>query len=52
VEVGVFGCPPRPEVLERYREAGVRRCVLGLPPARADVVLPVLDDFARLLGEV
>jgi probable F420-dependent oxidoreductase len=50
VEVGVFGCPPDPAVLERYREAGVRRCVLGLPPAAADVVLPLLDRHAALLG--
>jgi probable F420-dependent oxidoreductase len=52
LEIGVFGCPPKPEVLERYREAGVRRCVLGLPPAGADVVLPVLDQHATLLGTI
>lgn len=50
LQLGVFGCPPKAEVVERYREAGFHRCVVGLPPAAADVVLPVLDHAASLLG--
>ncbi len=52
LEVGVFGCPAKAEVIETYRQAGVSRCVLGLPPAPADVVLPVLDRYTPLLAEV
>jgi probable F420-dependent oxidoreductase len=50
LQLGVFGCPPKTEVIERYREAGFSRCVIGLPAASADVVLPVLDAGAELLA--
>jgi probable F420-dependent oxidoreductase len=50
IEIGVFGCPPKPEVIESYAAAGVRRVVFGLPPAPADTVLPALDRYAGLLG--
>ena len=49
VEIGVFGVPGDPAVIETYREAGVSRCVLGVPPADADTVLPVLDRYMPLL---
>jgi len=39
-------------VIERYREAGFTRCVIGLPAAPADVVLPVLDAGAELLARL
>ena len=48
IEIGIFGCPAKPDVIESYREAGVTRCVLGLPPEGADVVLPLLDRYAEL----
>jgi probable F420-dependent oxidoreductase len=50
IELGVFGCPPKPEVIASYGDAGFTRCVLGLPPAPADVVLKVLDGYAPLLA--
>jgi probable F420-dependent oxidoreductase len=50
VELGVFGCPPDAEVVESYAEAGFARCVLGLPPAPADIVLPVLDRAVEVLA--
>jgi probable F420-dependent oxidoreductase len=50
LQLGVFGCPPKADVVERYREAGFHRCVVGLPPAAPDVVLPVLDHAATLLA--
>lgn len=52
VELGVFGVPPKPEVIEAYRAAGVARCILGLPPASADVVLPILDAYAGLVTQL
>jgi probable F420-dependent oxidoreductase len=48
VELGVFGVPGRPDVIETYVEAGFIRCVLGLPAAPADTVLPILDAYADL----
>jgi probable F420-dependent oxidoreductase len=49
LDLGVFGCPAKPEIIEAYGEAGFRRCVLGLPPAPADTVLPILDAYAPLV---
>lgn len=49
LSISVFGAPPRSDVLDQYRQAGVSRAVLGLPPAPADVVLPKLNEYARLL---
>ena len=49
IEFGQFGTPPKAEVLEKVAEAGITRVVLGLPPAPADKVLPILDEYAKLL---
>jgi probable F420-dependent oxidoreductase len=46
VPMGVF---PTPGKLDHYRESGVTECVLRLPSAPRDQVLPVLDEYARLL---
>ncbi len=46
VPMGVF---PTEEKLDHYREAGVTECVLRLPSAPRDEVLPVLDEYARYL---
>lgn len=50
IEFGQFGTPPKPEVLEGLEAAGVSRVVLGLPPAPADTVLPILDSHAQLIA--
>lgn len=49
IEYGQFGTPAKVEVLEGLAAAGVTRVVLGLPPAPADKVLPILDSHAALL---
>jgi hypothetical protein len=46
VPMGVF---PDAGKLAYYREQGVTECVLRLPSAPRDRVLPVLDDYARHL---
>ena len=35
--------------LDYYRSLGIKRVVVDLPPAPAGVVLPLLDDYAKLL---
>lgn len=52
VELGIFGAPRDPGQLTQLAEAGVQRAVLGLPPAGADTVLPLLDRFADLASRV
>lgn len=49
LEVSVFGVVPKEKVVARYRDAGVDRVVIGLPPAGRDAVLPILDDCTGLL---
>ena len=49
MSASVFGTPPKPEVLESYREAGITRAILPLPPVASDEILPRLDRYAELL---
>jgi probable F420-dependent oxidoreductase len=48
VPMGVF---PDESKLAYYRELGVTECVLRLPSAGRERVLPVLDDYARHLRQ-
>lgn len=45
-----FGVFPSYEKLGYYREAGVTECVLRIPSAPRDEVLPVLDDYVQYIG--
>jgi probable F420-dependent oxidoreductase len=49
IAIIVFAAQPDAGKLDHYREIGVSRTVLGLPPGTADVVLPLLDTWAKLL---
>lgn len=48
MEVSIFGCVAKPEVVEKFKEAGITRCIFGLPPAGRDTVLPILDQYTEL----
>ena len=48
--VSVFGLPADRDKLARAGEAGVQRCVLGLPAAEPDEVRRRIDEYAELLG--
>lgn len=52
LEVTIFGAPRKPEIIERYRAAGVSRVAFGLPPAGRDAVLPALDACAALIRQI
>jgi hypothetical protein len=45
----VFGASRDLEVLKRYRDAGVDRVVLMLPPKPRDDILSMLDESAALM---
>lgn len=51
IEFGQFATPAKPEIIESLVEAGVSRVVLGLPPAPADKVLPILDGYTSVLEQ-
>ena len=52
VPITMFGVPQDLDMIKRYRDMGVARCVAGLPPETADKTLPVLDRWAELIGKV
>ena len=47
--VSAFGAPPDPAVLDRFRQAGVTRAIFRLPSEGRDKVLPLLDQWAKLI---
>ena len=51
IEINVFGARPDAGNLEHYRNIGVVRTCLALPSAPTDVVLPLLDKWAKLLQD-
>ncbi len=53
-EVGVstFGTPAEEPVLREYQEMGVERAIFGLPSEGRDKVLPILDNYAKLIPKM
>ncbi|MFT7218394.1 MAG: putative F420-dependent oxidoreductase [Candidatus Azotimanducaceae bacterium] len=49
LSVNVFGAAPEADVLSAFRDAGITRAILPLPPADRDKVLSILDKYAKLL---
>lgn len=49
IELSLYAAPPDPAAVEEHEAAGVARFVFGLPPAGADVLLPILDDYAKVI---
>jgi hypothetical protein len=50
--VTLGGAPEDPDRLKRYRDLGVVRMNVRLPPAKADEILPVLDRWAKLIPQL
>lgn len=51
IPVSIFGSRPEPRTLDDYLAMGVERCLLAVPPAPADEVLPLLDRFTELVAK-
>ena len=49
ISVSVFGAIADPQLLDTYRAAGITRAILGLPSEGRDRVLPLLDQYAKVL---
>jgi alkanesulfonate monooxygenase SsuD/methylene tetrahydromethanopterin reductase-like flavin-dependent oxidoreductase (luciferase family) len=49
LEVVLIGSLPDPGRLAYYESLGVTEVALRVPPASRDTVLPILDDYAKLL---
>src|SRR5580658_6004672 len=48
--ISLFGSTEDPDILKRYRDLGIVRIVISLPAAKQDVVLPILDKWAKLIA--
>ena len=49
ISVTAFAAPPDRKVLDQQETAGAERAVFFLPAAGADKVLPLLDQYAKLI---
>jgi alkanesulfonate monooxygenase SsuD/methylene tetrahydromethanopterin reductase-like flavin-dependent oxidoreductase (luciferase family) len=49
IELGAFGCPADPAIIDQYAEAGFTRCVTWLPSAGADEVRRALDAASEVV---
>jgi probable F420-dependent oxidoreductase len=49
--VTLFGVRADPHLVDAYQSAGVSRCVFRLPAARADEVLPAIDQAAAVMRQ-
>lgn len=47
-DFSIFGVGPDPAAVERCLSAGFNRVIFGLPPADADTVLPMVENYAAL----
>jgi probable F420-dependent oxidoreductase len=50
ISVSVFGIPGDARLLDTYRQVGATRCILRLPSEGRETILPMLDQYAKLLG--
>ena len=49
ISVTVFGARPDRAALDRYTSLGITRVTFGLPSKGRDTVLPLLDQYAKLI---
>ena len=49
ISITAFAAPPDRAVIDQYSSVGVERAVFFLPPEGADKVMPVLDQYAKLI---
>jgi alkanesulfonate monooxygenase SsuD/methylene tetrahydromethanopterin reductase-like flavin-dependent oxidoreductase (luciferase family) len=52
LSVTLGGAPEDLAVLRRNRDLGVTRMNVRLPPAKEDVILPILDRWAKLIPQI
>ena len=52
VPLTLFGIGPDADVVKRCRDMGVARVVAGLPPEKADKILPMLDQWTGIMRQV
>ena len=49
VEIGVYGAKADPDKWRQWQSLGVSRILIFLPPAPAEVIVPLLDEYRPLI---
>ncbi|MCW5891109.1 MAG: LLM class F420-dependent oxidoreductase [bacterium] len=52
IELSLFWAPGDLDMLRRYRDLGFRRGILAVPSGKPEEVLPMLDGYAPLVGQL
>lgn len=52
ISISVFGAKADPAALESMEKQGIQRCILRLPSAGRDELLPLLDRYSGLVARV
>jgi probable F420-dependent oxidoreductase len=50
--MALMGVPPDESFIEQKVSEGFKHLIFGLPPEGADVVLPILDQYAKLVEKI
>ena len=49
ISITVFGAQPDADEIQHLESIGVSRAVLSLPSEEKDTVLPMIDEYAKLI---
>ncbi|MBI4593685.1 MAG: LLM class flavin-dependent oxidoreductase, partial [Candidatus Rokubacteria bacterium] len=49
LSISAFATPPDAAVIDRFAAAGITRALLRLPSEDRDTILPLLDQYAKLI---
>jgi probable F420-dependent oxidoreductase len=52
LEISIYYCEAKPDLLKRLREAGIARAVFGVPAEPREKVLPVLDHYRAVVQQL
>ena len=50
IPVTSFGLQPENDLVAKAADAGIDRVVFGLPPEKAETILPMLDKFSDMVN--
>ncbi len=52
LQLGIFGVPPKADLAKQLIDWGFSHLIFGLPPAKADKVLPMLDGYSEIAAKL
>jgi probable F420-dependent oxidoreductase len=52
LSLSLFGLGPSADDAKRFIDLGFERLIFGLPPATRDVVLPLMDNYAKVAAQL